>query len=88
MQSSWSCPYLLPIPKGYKQHILYHINEEENKMDECPNCHKWEMYYASQYEEWKCFHCSHQIPETRENYNKRLLEQNKQGRYSVNPPKR
>jgi len=56
-------------------------------MDECPSCGKWTMYYDPSEEKWKCFSCKHEIAESNESLHKRLLEQNKKGRYSILPPK-
>ncbi len=69
-------------------------------MERCPKCGHWMMSYNSQYEEWQCLchtviyknpsksdcHCSHVIHESQESFNRRLLENNRQGRYSIGPP--
>lgn len=55
-------------------------------MEECPNCGKFSMWYSMVHEEWTCFNCSYRIIESRDNYNRRLLENNKIGKHYVSPP--
>lgn len=69
-------------------------------MDKCPKCGHYMLNYVPSQEAWVCWcqhviynnqnqegcHCSYNIPESRESFNKRLLEQNHKGRYSVEPP--
>lgn len=64
-------------------------------MDKCPKCGHWMLSYEPSREEWVCFchtcipctcNCDHIIPESNEDWNKRLLENNRKGRYSIEPP--
>lgn len=68
-------------------------------MEKCPKCGHWMIDYVHSEESWVCWcqyyiypnnnykgcHCNYTIPESLESFHKRLLEQNRKGRYSVGP---
>ena len=69
-------------------------------MEKCPSCGHWMLNYNPVIEKWVCYchtviyhtprkddcHCNYELPESIEGFNKRLLEENCKGRYSVSPP--
>jgi len=66
-------------------------------MEQCPACGHYSMYYNFSREEWVCIcdtyipvscYCHNRIYELKEEYNKRLLKQNRIGRHFVDPPLR